>query len=133
MTRDKVIRGAVMALAFVAIATCKEATDNRPVAGWLDVRLVSPNIDDGGVSITISGAEIDSVRTTFPLFAQEVVNDTTRKLVVGGNVGTGTVAQIWVPDTRHASLYTGTLLEVAVRTTYTQRATTGYAVVVASP
>ena len=133
MTRHTLIRTAAMAVAFVAIATCKEATDNKAVAGWLDVRLVSPNIDDGGVSITISGAQIDSVRTSFPLFAEDVVNDTLRKVVVGGNVGTGTIAQIYVPDTRHASLYAAAILEIAVRTTYAPRAATGYAIVVATP
>ncbi len=133
MTRRAVLRGVAIAVALLAASTCKEATSSKPIAGWLDVRLVSPNIDDLGVSITIGGAQIDSVRTTFPFFAQVVVNNSQRKVVVGGNIGTGTVAQIYVPDTRHASLYSGALLEIAVRGTFAQRATTGYAVVVAAP
>ena len=122
-----------MAIAFVAIATCKDATDNKPVAGWLDVRLVSPNIDDGGLSLTVGGAQIDSVRTSFPVIAGLEVNDTLWKVAVGGNVGTGTIAQIYVPDTRHPSLYSGSVLEVVVRPAYAQRAATGYVIVVAAP
>jgi hypothetical protein len=133
MTRHVFVKRAVMAVALIAVATCKDATDNSAIAGWLDVRLVSPNVDDGGLSIRIGGARIDSVRTAFPILAQLAPTDTNRVFVVGGNVGTGTVAQIYVPDTRHASLYTGTVQEVVVRTTYAQRAATGYAVVVATP
>ena len=102
-----------------------------PTPGYLEVRLTSPNIDDGGLHFTIGGARIDSVTTNLPIISKRAVNDSLWHVVVGGNVGTGPVAKIWVPDTRHVSQYTGAVLEVVIRTTYAQRAATGYAIVAA--
>jgi hypothetical protein len=129
------MRRSVLALALVlsiATLTCKDATSG-PTPGYLEVRLASPNVDDGGVHFTIGGAKIDSVTTAFPVIAVETVNDSLWHVAVGGNIGTGVVARIWVPDTREVNQYTGTVLEVVVRTTYAQRSQSGYAVIAAAP
>jgi len=55
----------------VALGTCSGAEPAGP--GWLDVRLVSPAADDGGVLFVVRGAPIDSVRSSFPdLYTDEV-------------------------------------------------------------
>jgi hypothetical protein len=114
------------------VSTCKDATSG-PTPGALQVRLTSPNVDDGGLHFTIGGARIDSVTTNLPIISKREVTDSLWHVVVGGNVGTGPIATIWVPDTRHVAQYAGAVLEVVVRTTYAQRAATGYAIVAAAP
>jgi len=128
MMRRQLLRVATLAATTVILATCKDTTAG-PRPGYLEIRLTSPNIDDGGLHFTVGGARIDSVTTNFPLIASHVTSDSLWHVVVGGSIGTGTVAKVWVPDTRLASHYTGTVLEVVVRTTNAQRPATGYAIV----
>jgi len=75
---------------------------------------------------TIDGAQIDSVRSNYPHLVSRAESETVHRIVVGGTVTGGVIAEIWVDDTRSLDRYAATVNEVAVRTTFAQRPTTGY-------
>jgi hypothetical protein len=117
----RLLRVLGLALLLAALGTC----EGPPQPGWLQVRLVSPNGDDGGVLFAVSGGPIDSVRSSFPDFFSAQHGATWRMLVAGTPVS-GVIAQIWVPDPSAAPVYTATVEQVAQAATYAQRSAGGY-------
>jgi hypothetical protein len=103
-----------------ALTTCSGTEPAGP--GWLDVRLVSPNTDDGGVMFTVRGAPIDSVRSPFPDLYTERVGASEWQVIVLGNVSSAVVARLWVPDLDAAASYAATVDQVASGLTFAQRA-----------
>jgi hypothetical protein len=124
----KALRALGLLALVLALGTCADG----PRPGWLEVRLVSPNADDGGVLFTVTGGPIDSVRSSFPDFYTQRQGDTWHVLVAGAPV-VGVIAEIWVPDVRAAASYGGTVEQVAHVSTYAQRATAGYQVSIGRP
>jgi len=118
----KALRALGLAALVVVLGTC-----DGPRPGWLRVRLVSPNADDGGVLFTVSGGPIDSVRSSFPDCYSAQQGATWRVLVAGAPV-TGVMAEIWVPDVGAVASYAGTVEQVAHVSTYAQRPTGAYGV-----
>ena len=108
--------------------TCKDSPSEGsvPVKGWLAVELTTPNADDGGIMFIATGGAIDSVRSTFPNVLSRAESATSMRVVVGGNLSSGKIAEIWVPDTRKFEQYSATPVEVATRGTFAQRPVTGY-------
>jgi hypothetical protein len=122
----KLFRALGLALLVVALGTCEGPTP----PGWLQVRLVSPNNDDGGVLFSVSGGPIDSVRSSFPDFYSAQQGATWRVLVAGTPV-TGVIAEIWVPDVGAVASYSGLIEQVARVSTYEQRPVSSYHVSIA--
>lgn len=127
----KLRRGFMMAATFsiAAIAlTCKDSPSEGSgvVAGWLAVGMATPNADDAGIMFIVTGGVIDSVRSSHPNVLSLSQSGGSMRVVVGGNLTNGKIAEIWVPDTRKVAQYTATPVEVAVRGTFAQRPTTGY-------
>ncbi len=118
----KALRALGLAALVVVLGTC-----DGPRPGWLLVRLVSPNADDGGVIFTVTGGPIDSVRSAFPDCYSAERGATWRVLVAGAPVA-GVMAEIWVPDVGAVASYTGTVEQAAHVTTYEQRPTGSYQV-----
>ena len=120
------------ALALVLIAaialTCKGDSPTEPVPepGWLRVSLSTPNGDDGGIMFVVGGGVVDYVRSSHPHGLTRSEEPTTHRIIVGGSIGNGVIAQIWVPDQRKVADYSATVLEVARRGTFGQRLATGY-------
>jgi hypothetical protein len=134
MKISRLWRFGVFALMVLPLAPCGDSTGNdRPVAGWLPLRLITPNTDDGGVLITITGTTIDSIRTTHPQLLTMRQSATSIRAVIGGNLSVGTIAEIRVPDTRQARQYTAVIQEVAARNTFQQRPLGGYTLSVMPP
>ena len=121
-------RLAIVLALWPALVTCDGGTDPPP-PGWLSLTLTSPNVD-AGVMLTITGGRVDSVRTSKPRLESRAVSETELRLVVGGAVSNGVIAQIWVPNVLKASAYTVVVVEAAEQTTFTQRVVTGYSVAV---
>jgi hypothetical protein len=113
-----------------SLLTCRDGA-GPPVPGTLKLRLVSSNVD-AGVMVTISGGPVDSARTNHPYFAARRVSDSEFRLVVGGSVGSGVIAEIWVPDTRAVASYAATVVQAAVAVTLAQRPVESYVVQVVS-
>jgi hypothetical protein len=121
------VRVAMLGATALLLATCKDSA-SPPPPGWLSVRLITPNFDDGGVFFTIDGAHVDSVRSHYPHLVSRAESETVHRIVVGGIVNGGEIAEIWVDDTRSLDRYVTTVHEVAVRGTFAQRPITGYSI-----
>jgi hypothetical protein len=111
-----------------ALITCSGTEPAGP--GWLDVRLVSPNADDGGVMFVVRGGPIDSVRSPFADLYTNQGGASQWEIIVVGNVSSTVVARLWVPDLDAAPDYSATVEQVASGVTYVQRAPGSYSMVV---
>jgi hypothetical protein len=99
----------------------KSEPPKNPVPGWLKVRFNSPNGDDGGIMFTVSGARVNSVRSTHSDLFTYSIDSALVRVVVVGNLSTGsTIAEFQVPDVESVALYSATVEEVAA-TTFEQR------------
>jgi hypothetical protein len=118
---------AALALLSVLLAPCGDSTGSGGGrGGWLALQMTTPNTDDGGVLITVSGPAIDSVRSTHPQLITRRESAASVRVIIGGNLTAGVIGEIRVPDMRQAGQYSAVLHEVAARNTYQQRALTGY-------
>jgi hypothetical protein len=95
-----------------------------PTAGSLQVRLTTPNADDGAIIFVVSGGTIDSVtRAAGSSYQVLAAVGSQTKVLVRGTIGAGAIAQIWVPDVSVA--YAAQVQQAASRT-YVQRTDAGY-------
>jgi hypothetical protein len=108
---------AVLALLLaLAAASCKDG----PTAGELNVRLMSPNSDDGAIHFRASAATPNTITgmtaacASCKLF-QVKVSDTDYRGVLTGDITAGTVLRLAVTDTK-AEGYTVQVVAVASRT-----------------
>jgi hypothetical protein len=104
-----------------------------PTPGVLKVALTTPNADDGALLLTISGGRVSTVEAAaagYQVYTAQPDTLTTRVLVTG-DIGAGEVVRIHVPDTRSVAAYHATIAQAASRTTFAQRALTGYSLAVA--
>lgn len=103
-----------------------------PDPGPVDVLLTTPNSSDGALLLSITGGAITSVQAQgFELAASPP--GTSVKVLVRGNLTTGAIATVTVPDRNKLSNYNVTVLQAAARGTYVQSPTTGYAVTLRRP
>jgi hypothetical protein len=131
MNAPRWVKLALVVLLAVCVGTCGDSTGNdKPSTGWLQLSLATPNADDGGILFTVSGAQIDSVRSTHPHVLINRESASSVRVIIAGDLSAGVIGEIHVPDTRAAGQYTGVVHEVATRTTYQQRPPTGYTVTV---
>ena len=101
-----------------------------PIQGWLKIRLGSPNADDGGIMFTVSGGQVDSVRSAYSDLFFSSGNASPRRIIVAGNLTSGIVAEIQVPDVASVAQYSATLQEAAARESYEQRSVSLYSLAV---
>ncbi len=115
--RAPIVLGCLLALA--PLAGCSNNTG--PAAATLNVNLSTPNTDDGAVLLTISGGPVDSVESVGHTLYSARQGPETLRLIITGDLGSGTVARIHVPDSRQVSRYSARITQVAARVTYAQR------------
>jgi len=101
-----------------------------PIPGWLKVRFNSPNADDGGIMFTVSGGQIDSVRSAYSDLFVSAGNASPKRIIVAGNLTSGIVVEIQVPDVGSVAGYTAAVEEVAARETFQQRPVSVFSLVV---
>jgi hypothetical protein len=97
-----------------------------PDAAMLTLEFVSPAKDDGAVLFTISGGPVDSVATAGYAVYLARVDANTVRVILSGELTSGAIAQVHVPDDRRLSHYSATIDQVAARTSYTQRDPAAY-------
>lgn len=98
------------------------------VAGWVSIALTTPNQNDGVVQLSLSGAPIDSLELVDSRGFASLLNGTGR-LLVTGQIASGVVARMWVPDIKATASYVGTVEAAAARSTYQlQDVSQGYSV-----
>ena len=110
----------LLAAGFTVTAACGgEKPPVGPVAGDLILAYGSPNTADGAVLILVTGGPISSVTPIGGYqvaFAPAGVNAT--RLVVTGNLVTGDVVRLRVPDVSASGNYSGRVEAAADRNTF---------------
>jgi hypothetical protein len=117
--------GSLLLAGVTTLAACAHDTSG-PTAGTLAVNLASPNNDDGAVLLTVSGGPIDSVASPGHQIYSARLDSSTLRLIVTGNVASGTIATIYLADMRLASNYSATVNQVAARESYAQHDAASY-------
>jgi hypothetical protein len=97
-----------------------------PASGMLSVQLTSPNVNDGGVMFTVSGGTITSVSSSSYTIYTAEPSTSIRKVVVVGNVTSGILVTIAVPDVSRVGQYTAVLEQASARDTYAQQNLSAY-------
>ena len=96
--------------------------------GALEIRLVTPNAEDGALLLTLSGGPVDSITSAaFEIVSLESAPREYRVLVRGA-IHSGTVARLWVPERENQSAYVASVAEAVGRASYARRDVAGYAV-----
>jgi hypothetical protein len=108
------------------LAGCSHETTG-PTAGALTANLTTPNNDDGAVLFTVSGGPVDSVVAGGHRVYSAILDATSLRVVVIGDVSSGALATIYIPDTRLAANYSVTVNQVAASASYAQRDPASYA------
>lgn len=127
---------AVLALGLFALSCGDSNTSGPdpepdPVAGWLSVRLTTSNSDDGGIMFTVSGGQIDSIRSSYSELHTAAAGSTSRRVIVAGTLTPGgVIAEVLVPNVQSATNYSATVEQVAARDTYQQRPTSSVSLAV---
>ncbi len=98
-----------------------------PVPGWLNLQFTTPYATDGAVQLTIVGGAIDEVQLQPQFTGYTGVAAGSARVLVTGQIASGTVARIRVPDISKAAGYQALIGQVAERGTYALRSSTlGY-------
>jgi hypothetical protein len=101
----------------------------NPTPGTLDVVLTSAPLGPGAIMFTVSGGEITGVTSNYTKYEANTAANS-RKVLLTGDITSGTMAQISVPDVAKEANYVVTVLQVAARAThstpYAQLGTGGY-------
>jgi hypothetical protein len=129
----------VLALLSGALAFGCSSTEG-PVAGELEVRLTSPNVDDRAVLFLLRGPQTAVTAPSgsgYRVLQSPLRIDTLRVLVIapqGHQLTAGALLRVAVPDTRQAASYSAVALDVA-STTYAARSIPfiGYQLTVVAP
>ena len=112
-------------LAVILLAGCSNSTG--PTAGVLNLTVTSPHKDDGGIMLSVYGGPVDSVEAVGSVIHSARAADSVKMIVIG-NLGSGVIARVHIPDNRQASRYSVQIKQVAARQTYAQRDPAGYTV-----
>ena len=96
-----------------------------PTGGWLTVQLNTPREDDGAVQLSVIGPRIDSVKLVrydgFENHSSDQVD-----FVATGNITSGDLARIFVPDLSRTTEYHVSVSAAAARDTYALQTLDGY-------
>jgi hypothetical protein len=99
-----------------------------PTAGTLEIRFSSSATDDGAVLFTITGGPIGSVDAVgYTVYSARPAPNTLR-VIVAGNLSSGTIAQLHVPDRDQVSRYSISLDQVASSGTHVERDPKAYGI-----
>jgi hypothetical protein len=112
-------------LGVIVLAGCSHEPEG-PTAGTLSVSLATPNSDDGAVLFTLSGGPVGSVEAIGYSVYSGRIDPNTLRIIVTGNLVSGTIARIRIADNREASRYSATINQVAARSSYAQRNPASY-------
>jgi hypothetical protein len=99
-----------------------------PAGGTLEVNFLSPNEDDGAVLFTITGGAVASVDAPAGSVHAAQLDANTLRVVVTGNLRSGVIARIHIPDVTQASHYSSLINDVAARGTYEGRDPAKYSI-----
>jgi hypothetical protein len=102
-----------------------------PTGGALNLNFTTPNTDDGAILFTVSGGGVDSIVGLNDQIYEARPASNQLQVIVTGNLQNGPIARMYVSDSRLSGKYSATILQVAARTSYTQRDPAAYSLRVA--
>ncbi|OLE60495.1 MAG: hypothetical protein AUG10_05490 [Gemmatimonadetes bacterium 13_1_20CM_2_70_10] len=129
--RARILLAAAVVLA--AAAACGKDSPTGPTSGVVTLSLVTPNADDGAVTLVLTGpgiASLDAASSAYAVYWR-VVSATEARGIVVGNLSAGVIATASVGDANHVGDYHVEILEVASRSDDVRASTAGYAVTLA--
>jgi hypothetical protein len=116
----------LICLVFLVLVGCSNSTG--PTAGSLEMTFSAQQANEGAVLLVVSGGPVDSVESLgYPIYSARLGGDTL-KLIVTGQLSSGPLARLHIPDSRRASTYNTRVAQVASRGTYVLKDLAGYAV-----
>lgn len=102
-------------------------TAPAPVPGWLTLQFTTPYANDGAVQLTIVGGTVDEIQLQPQFDGFAGVAGGGARVLVTGELKSGAVARIHVPDVNKAAGYQALIGQVAERGSYALRSSTlGY-------
>jgi hypothetical protein len=117
------------AVALGLLGACSSESSG-PAAASLDVSFSTSAGDDGAVLFTVLGGPVDSVEAPgYQLYSARLDAKTLRVVVVG-NLSSGTIARIHIADERSLPQYSAVINQVAARGSYMQRDPVSYSLTV---
>jgi hypothetical protein len=117
------------AIGLTVVASCS-SDPSGPTEGTFNVRLTTPNSDDGAVLFTVSGGPVDAVEALGYTVYSARIDANTLRVIVTGDLSSGPVVRIRIADQRQLSRYSGIVNQVAARASYLQRDPTSYSIAV---
>lgn len=104
--------------ALLLVAACANDTANRAQSGTLTLTLTAGGVNDGALVLIVSGAPITSVDAPAGYQIASNADGQGTHIMVMGNIATGVIATISVPDVARASAYAVTVVQAADRTSF---------------
>jgi hypothetical protein len=108
-----------------AAAACGKDRPTEPVEGKVLVHLNSPNTHDGAVLLRITGP-VTAVRAVAPLQAASTTAGAVTRVVVTGDIGSGPILELTIPDQRELNSYLAFVEQAASRLDYALLDVGGY-------
>ncbi|MFL5448001.1 MAG: hypothetical protein ACJ8A6_10410 [Gemmatimonadales bacterium] len=99
---------------------------SAPVAAALQVSLSTPFNDEGALLFTVTGGRVDSVDAPGYTLYTSRPDPATLQVILTGNLSSGIVARIHIPDERVGSQYSATVSQAAARETYIEHDPASY-------
>jgi hypothetical protein len=93
---------------------------------WIDVKLTTPNDNDGAVLLEISGGRVLSANGLDLSVDARIADSGPAIVIASGNIRSGQLLKIKVPATASASSYSGRVLQAARRDTFEQQSVSAY-------
>jgi hypothetical protein len=107
------------------LTSCSGGTTG-PTAAVLNVQFSSPTLDDGAVLFTIAGGPVESVAAVGHAVYSARPDANTLRIIVAGDLTSGTIARIRIPDRDQAARYSIRVSDVASRATHVERDPAAY-------
>ena len=116
----------LICLVSLVLIGCSNSTG--PTAGSLEMTFSAQQANEGAVLLVVSGGPVDSVESLgYPIYSARLGGDTL-KLIVTGQLSSGPLARLHIPDSRRASMYNARVAQVATRGTYGLKELAGYTI-----
>lgn len=124
-TRRMILIGLSLAAAFAC-----SGDSGGPKSGTATVSLITPNTDDGAISVVLTGPGLSNVQPASSAYAAywRVVSANEVHIIVAGDLSASVLATVTVDDLQHVGDYHAQVLEVASRSDVPRISVAGYAV-----
>jgi hypothetical protein len=117
--------GVLFGLGLAGLGGCSSEAPG-PASATLGLSLSSPAQNDGAVLFTITGGPVDSIESMgFRVYSTSPGANTYR-VIVAGQLASGPIARVHIPDERRSADYAAMVEQVATRESYRQQDPAGY-------